>query len=336
MLAAAFLLSAALTGVVRQVAARAKLIDVPNERSSHTRITPRGGGIAVLFTIALGIFVLAVFFGSEVQGWQHYLVSAFLLGLVGFLDDRGHVNAAVRLAMHFLAAAVVVAGVGINMPPVIAGFAVEDGWWFDLFAVLTIVWLINLTNFMDGIDALTAGQVASFTLCMALILIARGGSNPELVELNFVIMGAVCGFLVWNLPPAKIFLGDSGSGFLGLTIGYVILSSTDLASEYLWGGLILYGVFIVDSTVTLLRRIGQGKSVTEAHRTHAYQHASRRWNRHGLVSILVFVLNLSVLAPVSYAVVAGIVPGEYALAAVYGFLTLFVVLLGAGRPETNN
>ena len=216
------------------------------------------------------------------------------MGLVGFLDDHRHVPARWRLLAHFIAAAWALYWLG-GAPPVMG--AADPTWFLTGIAVLCIVWLVNLYNFMDGIDWQTQGkpgpteaQPIPATLDWDLWL------GPSL------LLASTAGFLFWNFPPARIFLGDSGSGFLGFVLAVFCVQASWVALEVFWALAILLGVFIVDATVTLVRRKLQGRRVYEAHRSHAYQYAARKHGNHARVSLAIGVINLLWLLPLALLV----------------------------------
>jgi Fuc2NAc and GlcNAc transferase len=148
-----------------------------------------------------------------------------------------------------------------------------------------------------------------------------------------VLAAAAAGFLCWNFPPARIFMGDAGSGFLGLTLGTLLVADAHGAPRHFWMWLILLGVFIVDATVTLARRVASGKSPADAHRTHAYQHASRMAGSHRPVVFAVLAINVCWLAPCAYAAARGILAGPVALALAYVPLVAIAFRYRAGEPE---
>ena len=154
---------------------------------------------------------------------------------------------------------------------------------------------------MDGIDGIAGIEALSATLSAGLLVIFVLGDHA-IADINFLMSAAVAGFLIWNFPPAKIFMGDAGSGFLGLVLGALVLLNTHIAPQMLWVWLILLGVFIVDATYTLIRRLIRGDRIYEAHRSHAYQYASRKYGSHLPVTLAVLAINIFWLAPWSFAV----------------------------------
>jgi Fuc2NAc and GlcNAc transferase len=199
----------------------------------------------------------------------------------------------------------------------------ELGWLGHGLAAIYVVWLLNLTNFMDGIDGIAG--IETITVCLGGILlyaVAAPGATAWLAPL--VLAVATAGFLVWNWPPAKIFLGDAGSGFLGLMLAALSLQAARLAPDLFWGWIVLLGVFVVDATVTLIGRVTQGEKLYEAHRSHAYQYAARRWT-HQPVTLAVGAINLFWLLPAALLVARDSLDG--ALGVVVAYLPLVTTVI---------
>lgn len=297
-----FVLSALLTGAVRSYALRKQMLDVPNDRSSHTVPTPRGGGAGIVGAFLLGLPV-AVYLGLlTVADASVLAIPGLGVAAIGFADDHGHIAARWRLLGHFIAA-----GLGLallaNWPMVpLYGSVYLSGLWLGVPLVVGLVWLLNLYNFMDGIDGIAGVQAV--TVCLGLAWLSYLYATPADVTLALLLAAASAGFLCWNLPPAKIFMGDAGSGFLGLVIGLLWLKIASHAPHVFWAGLVLMGVFVVDATWTLVVRLRRGEKVYEAHRSHAYQHAAQRWG-HGKVTAAVAVINLGWLLPVGWEISSG-------------------------------
>jgi Fuc2NAc and GlcNAc transferase len=262
------------------------ILDVPNARSSHVVATPRGGGIAIAVTSLVGALL------TSAAGLVPWLVSLTLVcagtavAVVGYVDDRRGVSRRVRFLVHLLASAACV--ILIWSVPHAA---------LIVIAVLALSWAINLFNFMDGIDGL-AGSQALFVAGASAIL-AWSGARDESAVLPGLTAGACCGFLAWNRPPARIFMGDVGSGFLGLWLGAVALVLAVQGSVNIWTSIILGSVFVADATTTLVRRAFSGQRWYQAHRSHAYQKLARRWGSHASVTGLLWLLNLLVVAPIA-------------------------------------
>jgi Fuc2NAc and GlcNAc transferase len=334
LLLAALLLSLLLTGVLRRYALSRSLLDVPNARSAHIAPTPRGGGVAIVLTFlsgALFLYGMHLVSGRELVA---FLGAGALVALVGFLDDHQHVPARWRLLVHFTAAFWALFWMG-GMPPLpIFGVMVNAGWLAQGLAALYLVWLLNLCNFMDGIDGLAS--IEAMTVCAgatALYLLGAPGSTDGAVSLSMLLLAAVGGFLCWNFPPAKIFMGDAGSGFLGLTLGLLSIQAAWINPAFFWAWLILLGVFVVDATLTLLRRLLRRQKLHEAHRSHAYQYASRKYGAHRPVTLAVAAINLLWLLPIAIGVGLGRVDGVAGLLLAYLPLIMLAIRFKAGAAE---
>ncbi|WP_043310813.1 glycosyltransferase family 4 protein [Pseudomonas sp. ML96] len=328
----AALLACVLTALLRRYALSRSLLDIPNARSSHSLPTPRGGGVAIVIAFLLG--------GGALYCWGALPQSLFiaLLGagggvaLLGFLDDHGHVAARWRLLGHFLAAAWCLYWLS-GLPPVSAfGNSWDLGVLGQIVAALYLVWLLNLYNFMDGIDGIAS--VEAITACLGIALISRLMGADELVPPVLLLAASCAGFLSWNFPPARIFMGDAGSGFLGIVLGTLSIHTAWVNGDLLWSWLILLGVFIVDATLTLLRRLLRGERVYEAHRSHAYQFAARRFNKHLPVTLAVLLINLLWLLPMAVCAALGWLPGPLVLVMAYLPLIALAIKYRAGAAES--
>ena len=330
--AAALLMSAILTGVVRKLAVSHGVLDIPNERSSHSNATPRGGGVAIVLAVTVALAILAIVGVVRSDFLLALEIGGLAVATVGFIDDRGKVSPGIRLVVHLAAAAAAMLWLGGLPPLLVAGYTLQSGWIGLLLGVLGIVWTLNLCNFMDGIDGIAASE-AAFVAFAGAWLSSRGGTDPQVVAAAWVFGAACVGFLLWNWPPARIFMGDVGSGYLGYLIGVLALAATRGNPAALWVWLILGGVFFVDATVTLARRLLRGERVYEAHRSHAYQWLARRWGSHKSVTNTVVAVNFLWLLPC--AVFSTYHP-RWALCMVVVALTPLGILaigVGAGRRE---
>lgn len=325
--------SLVLTGLIRRYALARRIIDMPNERSSHRIPTPRGGGVAIVVVFLCSV---ALLWRDGLLATGPFLAiagSGLAIALVGFLDDHGHVAARWRLLVHFAGAAWALAWLG-GMPPLpmwgIEADLGKTGW---VIAAFGLVWLLNLYNFMDGIDGIAG--IEAVTVC-------AGGAllwwllRPDGVEwfLALSLAAAVAGFLFWNFPAARIFMGDAGSGFLGIVLGVLAVQAAWHEPRLLWSWLILLGVFVVDATVTLLRRVKRGEKFYEAHRSHAYQYAARTLGGHVKVSLAVAGINLAWLLPVALLVGLGHLDGWIALVVAYLPLVALAYRFKAGARES--
>jgi Fuc2NAc and GlcNAc transferase len=316
----AFLASAvtwAFTGFLRQYALKKNLVDIPNERSSHTTPTPRGGGVAFVVSFLAALPVLTGFGLVSSSLCLALWGAGCIVAVTGFLDDHGHIAARWRLLVHFTAAAWGLYWLGGFPAPVIFGHVSALAWLGNIIAAIFIVWLLNLYNFMDGIDGLASVEAIT-SCCGGALIIWLVTPDSTGWMLPVMLASTVSGFLFWNFPPARIFMGDAGSGFLGIVLALLSVQSAWVDGRLFWVWLILLGVFIVDATVTLCRRIARGEKFYEAHRSHAYQYASRLFGAHLPVTLAVGLINIFWLLPIASLV---------ALAKLEGIIGLLVAYL---------
>jgi Fuc2NAc and GlcNAc transferase len=332
LLAAAFALSFVLTGALRWYALKVRLLDIPNQRSSHAVPVPRGGGLSVVLVFVAGLLVFAVRQDTPFSLLAGLLVPLILVAAVGWLDDHRSIPAPGRLLVHFLAAGLALFLLpGLPALPLGPGQVISAPWGYPLL-MLGLVWAVNLHNFMDGIDGIASVE----TICVAAgaaVILWLNAKSPAPVLPLLLLAAATAGFLAWNWPPAKIFMGDACSGFLGLAIGLFALITTAGDGINLWSWLILYGVFAVDATCTLVRRFLRREKLHEAHRSHAYQILARRWRSHRKVTCLVLAINIFWLFPL--AVVSSRCPEWAVLCAAVALapLVFWVIRVGAGTTD---
>ena len=300
-LVAVFLASLALVRLYGKQATRMGILDRPNERSAHQRATPRGGGLVVVSLWMLTCILLAAAGLVPSSIIKCLILPGLLVATVGYLDDLRGLSARSRALCHLLAAAICLGSIG-GMPSITIGaHALSLGWLGGMVALLAIAWSINLYNFMDGMDGLAGTQ--------ALVIFATGGAflwdatAHGLAIAAWAAAASVAGFLWWNRPPARVFMGDVGSGWLGfLVAAFAVIGEIQYkVPVLLW--MILYSAFLLDATVTLLRRIFRGEAWYVAHRSHAYQrlHHQGKWS-HGAVlrSMLFLDLILAGMAAIAH------------------------------------
>lgn len=326
-----FMLAFAMTYFMRTYALKKNIIDNPNERSSHSVPTPRGGGVAVVCSYLLALMVLIYSQQVTVHLGLTLMAAGFVIALLGFLDDHGHINSMLRLAIHFLVAIGAVISLG-GFSDVTVFNGLELGFIANIIAVLFLVWLLNLYNFMDGINGIASVEAIATTVSMAILYYVLSSSlNTDILLL---LTASVFGFLLWNFPKAKIFMGDACSGFLGLTLGILALIALkeNLALFCAW--IICLGVFIVDATYTLVKRVLSGYKMYDAHRSHGYQILSRKWGSHTPVTMGVVFINILWLFPIAYLTVKEyfIMP-ELGVLIAYLPLLVVAVFLKAGNPD---
>ena len=278
---AAFAISAVSTWLAIGYARKRRLIDEPGVRRSHSTPTPRGGGIGIVIAVVVAACIPAMMRPPTSIGAAVMLtVAIVIVASVGWIDDHRGLSARARFAAHCVAAVLfllpVIAAVALSPDAVEEQFAtsVSTVWISLVVIVLAIVWFVNLHNFMDGIDGILAAQ-AIFVLA-ALALVCRHVGEPHAGEI-LVFAGAAAGFLPFNFPRARIFMGDVGSGAIGYAVaGIGALAATGLDAWHAPLLLIPLAAFMVDSSLTLLRRVRRGERWWTPHTQHAYQVWARR------------------------------------------------------------
>jgi Fuc2NAc and GlcNAc transferase len=333
--AAALLISmlagASLTRVMIAYALRRGLVDVPNARSSHKAPTPRGGGLAVVATVLLGVVVLCVSGLLEVRTGVALIAGGAMVAFVGYVDDRRSLPAAPRFVVHIASSVLLVFMLLFGGAAEFSGDAAA--WIIAVILTAAAAWSTNLFNFMDGIDGIAGSQAVFVTLSSALLTLPH--AEVGLVALLLTTAGACIGFLVWNWPPARIFMGDVGSGFLGFWLAALALLLHVEGALSIWTSLTLSGVFLSDATVTLLRRIVARKRWYEAHRSHAYQRLARHWGGHLRVTALVWAINLVLVLPLAFVVESVGSAAPLISGATLALLALLVWAAGAGTEEAH-
>lgn len=319
-----------LTLFIRKSALKTNRLDVPNERSSHTSPTPRGAGLAVVVAFLLGLIALLVDNTISDEVFLAIAIPGLIVAIIGWLDDRGHLTSAKwRLIGHFACASLAVWLVG-GLPELpLANSTIDFGLAGNIAAIFYLVWMLNLFNFMDGIDLITGVQTVTTSAGVAMLLLIS--TESDLWKVFVVLAASISGFLFFNLPPAKIFLGDVGSGFIGFTTAVISLVVAEDEPLVAWAMIILLAVFVTDATITLLRRLLSREHVYVAHRTHAYQHLSKKLNRHLPVSLGVGAINLFFLLPIAWLVVESEIIPIIGLLVAYVPLAIVAALLNAGK-----
>lgn len=298
-LAACAALSAALTALSIRYAHRRQLFDLPGRRRSHAIPTPRGGGIGI---VAAVLIATLIFWSSRSEALA--LAAAItLVGMVGWIDDHGGLAARWRLLAHVLAVALLLVPLALALKTQLCAFPIEMscaqiGWLVAVLLAgigLLLVWSINLHNFMDGIDGILAMQ-ASFVFAVASAAFAYAGDVRDAVA-TAACLAATLGFLPFNFPRARVFMGDVGSGVLGLLVGLVAITLSMYPRISAATGLIACSVFVTDATCTLLSRMLRGRRWYSAHREHLYQWLVRAGFSHARVVALYMAWNVLIVLP---------------------------------------
>lgn len=319
-----------LTYLLRRYAIIKHLLDIPNSRSSHLIPTPRGGGLAF---VVVFLFCLPILYLSSLLSSLFLLVlmgAGLLIAIVGFIDDKYNLSVHSRLLTHFIAAIWVLFWLN-GFPSIsLVSFIIPTP-ITTCCAIFYLVWLLNLYNFMDGIDGLAS--IEAICMCLGGIILYILLKYDLYTAPLFLLAASVLGFLIWNFPYARIFMGDVGSSFLGIILGALSIQAAWLSIPLFVAWLIMLGVFIVDTTWTLIHRILRKQKIYEAHRCHAYQFASRILGKHWPVSIGVLMINFIWLLPIAILVVLHFINAWLGLLIAYIPLVGLAYYLKAGSSE---
>ncbi len=293
-----FIFSIIVTGLLQKYAINHSLIDIPNERSSHSIPTPRGGGLSIVIPFLLCIIMLLFFEQLDRNIALALGTGCFFVASVGWIDDHQHIPAMWRALLYAIAAVLAVFYLGEidNFKSVFHHLSFGLGSSFLI--VIWIVWMTNLYNFMDGTDALAAIQAICTGLLAGALLWLEGQYGLAMICL--LISASSCGFLFWNWPPAKIFMGDVGSCPLGFCFGVLAVIGEIQGSVPFTVFFILLSIFICDTTLTLLLRIFANEKWYQAHKSHAYQRLVQLGISHKKLAIIILFVNVSILWPLAW------------------------------------
>lgn len=308
-------LSWAGTGLALKALARRAVLDHPNERSSHSRPTPRGGGVAVIAAVLPAWLVAGG--GDDVTTLLVMVV--FALAGLSFLDDLRGLPPLPRFSTQIAAVA---AGLAAFPDTALVFQGLVPLGWDRLGAALLWLWFVNLFNFMDGIDGITGVETVSIAGGLAAVVVLAGSALDPLWLRSLALAGAALGFLAWNWHPARIFLGDVGSVPLGYLLGWLLLQAA-VAGQWA-AALILPAYYIADASITLTRRVLRGEKVWEAHREHFYQKAVRAGWSHSTVAATILAADV-VLVGLAVSTVGG-ATGPALMGAVATVAALLAVL----------
>ncbi len=333
-LLAVFFGSFLLTGLYRKIALRKLLLDIPNERSSHSIPTPRGGGVAIVMTYLLSLIFINQQLDLSFSQLLGFIVPGCLLAVVSYIDDLNHVNPIWRFGVQIVAVALGVYWLG-GMPNVTTALPSILYLVFLFALVFLLVWIINLYNFMDGINGIASLEAIAVCIGLSILLwLAFPDINHFLLPI--VLAVATVGFCCWNFPKAKIFMGDIGSCFIGLQLGLFAVYFSQLSIEFFWCTIILLGTFISDATVTLARRLLRGEKIYLAHREHAYQHLAIKLGSHVPVSVAYASITVLWLLPIAILVINESLTWSVGVLTAYTPLITAALIFRAGsRVKTN-
>jgi Fuc2NAc and GlcNAc transferase len=292
-------LSALLCGLYQRYAVARQILDIPNQRSSHSMPTPYGGGVPLLLAFTFGLALAAWLHVAWDGAFVVLTIGALVLMLIGVVDDVRGLSVRWRLLIYSAVCLLTTTALLQDMITTMASDILRAA--LVLFWALVLLWSLNLYNFMDGIDGIAALQTV-FICCAAAFLSWSAGHNGNYVLYCLLLAAAHCGFLFWNYPPARLFMGDAGSvptGFLLASLALLGMVQGQV-SPLCW--LVLSAVFITDASWVLIWRVITRQDFTQPHRMHAYQRLSRHWNSHKRVDLLLMGINVLWLFPIALAV----------------------------------
>jgi len=307
----AFTVSLGLSALLSKASGRWQILDIPNQRSLHTRPTPRTGGIAILSGSAAALLVAWFIHGVLIAGLP-LLLAITLLAVVALIDDRHTLGAGPRLLIQIGAVSLLLLTQEVPSPGTLA----------LVTAGLFLVWMINLYNFMDGMDGFAGGMAVTGFGTFALLAWQSG--SPDLALGCAVIVAAAGGFLLLNFPPARLFMGDSGSTVLGLLAGVVILTAHREAILPVWLGILVFSPFIIDASVTISRRLLRGEKFWQAHKSHYYQRLVESGWGHRRTVLAEYALMIACSAS---AVAAASQPLAWQTTIIAGWAVIYTILI---------
>lgn len=293
---ACFALSALVTSLAIRYARRRDLFDLPGQRRSHSTPTPRGGGIGI---VVASIFACAlVGIGGSVVTTAQVIAAIVIVATAGWIDDHRGLGARWRLLAHFVAATLLLIPLFASLHAANAGITAATLGVLFAIAAVACAWSINLHNFMDGINGLLALQ-AIFVFCAIAVCEVHVSGTPR-TTLLLLWVAAVAGFVPFNFPRARIFMGDVGSGVLGLLVAAAVVWQMAAHDAAALTGIIACSAFVTDATCTLLSRMARGRRWYSAHHEHLFQWLARSGFSHKAVVAMYMGWNLCVVVPVLY------------------------------------
>ncbi|WP_376696488.1 MraY family glycosyltransferase [Wenzhouxiangella sp. EGI_FJ10305] len=291
------MISAVLTWPLRRRLLRDRLLDLPGARRSHAEPTPRGGGLAIVAALVL----IWVAWPGALAGWWQPMTVVVFMAVVGWLEDRHELLARWRFLSQFAVAVFLLYSVGGLHTVSVFGVPIGATWLWSGLGVVAVIWLINLYNFMDGSDGMAAGQ-GLWAGAVSAVLFELGG-HSDLSAFALAAAAAWGGFLLWNRPPARIFMGDVGSLSLGAMVASCAVLGATTGAISIWVSFMISSLFVVDTTATLASRVRRGEQWYTAHRQHAYQRLLDLGWSHARVFGLYQLINVLLVLPIIAAVV---------------------------------
>lgn len=288
------------TGWFIEYARKKNITDVPTNRSSHSIPTPKGGGLGFVTTSTIAFVIYFAWQGILTsETYLSLIITLSIVASLGWFDDKNNLPAITRFSIQVIAAVIIlffVGGLSTFSFPFIAEFSL--GFLSPFLGILWITGVTNIYNFMDGVDGIATEQ--ALTASAGWMIFAFLWNEPILLTINLIVFATVLVFLIYNWAPAKIFMGDVGSLFLGFFFSVMPFLAASVSEEYtiastLWIGALLLWPFLFDSSSTLVRRLTNGENIFEAHRSHLYQRLNIAGWSHSKISTLYLAFSLMCL-----------------------------------------
>lgn len=289
-----------ITGWFIKYAESKNIKDVPTERSSHSTPTPRGGGLGFVITSIIAFILYFLWEGLIISGeFLTFLIAIAAVASLGWVDDKNDLSQTIRFSIQVIAAAVIVyfiGGINTFSLPLVSEFSL--GFFSPFLGLLWITGVTNIYNFMDGVDGIATTQALSASA--GWMIFALFWNEPIILTINLIVFSTVLVFLTYNWSPAKIFMGDVGSLFLGFFFSVMPFLAASVSEEYtiattLWIGALLLWPFLFDSSSTLVRRLTNGENIFKAHRSHLYQRLNIGGWSHSQIATLYLAFSLMCL-----------------------------------------
>ena len=313
-----FLTSLILTHLMIKISKNMNIMDIPNERSVHKKPTPLLGGIAIFLSFLFG-FIL---FGNQNPLMISILIASFLILLLGIFDDIKPIKARYKFVIHILVALIVVFYGGLKLTHVdIFSLSLNFKWMSPYITILIIVGIINAVNLIDGLDGLCAGISSIYFLTIGVIALILNKFNGLDIIISFIMLGSTLGFLVFNFPPAKIFMGDTGSTFLGLMISVIMLlgfKTVTLTSLLI--PLVLLILPITDTLFAIIRRALNKKPIGQADKEHIHHQLLKHLSTRKTILVIYVVDLIFSVVSIFYAI------GKKKEMIIFYILLMFILL----------
>ena len=319
-----FLLSVIATHYYRRLAINKDIIASPNKRSLHDIPVPLGGGIVFSTIFTLNVFLLGVYHVISYEVLMVIGLGGMVASYFGFIDDIYDIRASVKLFMQAILAWWVLFWYNGGVLTTIEWIPFYFSWFITWFL---LIWMMNLFNFMDGVDGMAVSGTVFVAIALVFVLLITGDVSSIVLLLSLLIFSC-SGFLLYNWPPARIFMGDSGSVFLGYLFGALIVKTTMSGDISIWTWIVVFGYFFADTNLTIILRILLVKHWYNAHKSHCYQNLARILKSHAKITGAIQIYHYFYLFPL--AVWSVLKPGWGPIAAIMAIVPAAILTFRFG------